>query len=223
MRNTISTAASSVASHFPLGVVGLLALVACGPVEVRVSKAQGLKPISGSVSAKFDTSATSTFKCGDNIVAEDNTQTYTVTSRQVSGGCEFSFDQQVTVLGGADYETIKEFKDTARLVTRVEIVVAKLDFYDDQGNRFDAEARIRDMEMWVNGQQVLDVEKIRNLPQTVVLEGEALDVLKRAIKNREACTAHVVARVVVLDSLIKSGVRCDYDSQPTLVLSSASL
>jgi hypothetical protein len=146
-----------------------------------------------------------------------------VTTKAVSGGCEFTFDQQVEVLAGADYQTIKEFKEAVHFVNRVELQVTRMDFYDDSGTRFDAESRLRDMEMWVNGQQVLNVEQIRSLPKTVVLTGEALKTIKNAVKNRETCTAHVVARVVVLDSATPTGIRCEYESQPLFVLSTSEI
>jgi hypothetical protein len=210
-------------SRLNLVVPGLLALssmMACGPVEIRVSKAEGVKPISGTLVARLDGS-TKTFVCGDSIIGQDATQTYTVTTKAVTGGCEFAFDQEVEVLAQADYASIKEFTDAVKLVNRVELQVQRMDFFDDSGARFDIEARLRDMELWVNGQQILDVEQIRSLPRNVVLQGEALNAIKSAVKNRERCTAHVVARVVVLDSEVPSGVRCEYESQPTLILSSS--
>ena len=205
------------------GVLLALVSVGCGPVEIRVSKAQGVKPVTGSLTATFDTSGGRDFVCGDSIIGDTTAQTFTVTSRTVNGGCEFNFDQEVEVLAGADYATIKEFSKTVRYLNRVELEVRKLDFYDGEGTRFDVENRIRDVEFWVNGQQVLNVDQVRSLPKTIVLKGEALEVMKRAVKNRERCTAHIVSKVVVLDTMVKKGVRCDYDSQPTFIVSSSEI
>ncbi|MDP1921931.1 MAG: hypothetical protein Q8L14_37155 [Myxococcales bacterium] len=197
--------------------------VACGPVEIRISKAQGVKPVTGSLVATFDTSAGRDFVCGDSIIGDTSAQSFTVTSKAVNGGCEFNFDQEVEVLAGADYATIKEFTNSVRYLNRVDLEIRKLDFYDGEGTRFDVENRIRDVEFWVNGQQVLNIDQVRSLPTTIVLKGEALDVMKRAVKNRERCTAHIVSKVVVLDAMIKKGIRCDYDSQPTFILSSSEI
>ncbi len=205
------------------GVLLALMSVGCGPVEIRISKAQGVKPVAGSLTATFDTSAGRDFVCGDSIIGDTSAQSFTVTSKAVSGGCEFNFDQEVEVLAGADYATIKEFSKTVRYLNRVDLEIRKLDFYDGEGTRFDVENRVRDVEFWVNGQQVLNVEQVRSLPTTIVLKGEALDVMKRAVKNRERCTAHIVSKVVVLDAMIKKGIRCDYDSQPTFILSTSEI
>jgi hypothetical protein len=193
----------------------------CGPVEIRISKAEGVHSINGSLSAHF--SGTPAFACGDTITGTDNSQTYVVTTAKVAGGCDFTFDQEVQVLAGADYQTIKEFKDAVHYLNRVELNVTKMDFFDDNGNRFDVETRLRDMQLWVNGQQVLDIDQIKSLPKTVVLTGDALKAVKDAVKNRQTCTAHVVAKVTVLDTETPSGIRCEYESQPTLILSSSEI
>lgn len=200
-------------------VPGLLAfsMVACGPVEVRIGKAEGAKALNGSLVAHVDTAPTSTFKCGDVITAQDTLQKYTVTSRVVTGGCEFTFDQDVEVLAKADYDQIKEFKAAVHFVNRVEVKLSRLEFFDDDGARFDLDTRIRDLELWVNGEQVLDIDQVRNLPRVVTLSGEGLKVIKAAVKNREACSVHVLARVVLLDSATRTGVRCEYESQPTYI------
>lgn len=205
------------------GVLLALFTVGCGPVEVRISKAQGVKPVTGSLTATFDASDAGTFACGDSIIGDTSAQSFTVTSKGVTGGCEFNFDQEVEVLAGADYATIKEFSDAARYLNRVDLEVRRLDFFDGEGTRFNVGDRVRDVEFWVNGQQVLNIDQVRSLPTTIVLKGEALNVMKRAVKNRERCTAHIVSKVVVLDAMVKKGIRCDYDSQPTFILSTSEL
>lgn len=199
-------------------------MFACGPVEVRIGKAEGAKPLNGSVVAHIDTTPTSTFVCGDVITAQDSLQTYTVTSRGVTGGCEFTFDQDVQVIAKADYDAIKEFKAAVKFINRVEVKLSRLEFFDDNGVKFDLDTRVRDLELWVNGEQVLDMDKVRGqMPHLVVLSGEGLKVIKAAVKNREACSVHVLARVVLLDSAMKTGVRCEYDSQPEYVGSTSEL
>ena len=198
-------------------------MFACGPVEVRIGKAEGAKPLNGTVSAHFDTTPTSTFVCGDVITAQDSLQTYTVTSKPVTGGCEFTFDQDVEVMAKADYDSIKEFKEAVRFVNRVEVKLSRLEFFDDDGTKFELDSRIRDLELWVNGEQVLDIDQVRGLPRTVTLSGEGLKAIKSAVKARSACSVHVMAKVVLVDNVKKTGVRCEYDSQPTYVVSSQEI
>jgi hypothetical protein len=220
---SLPTPRSTAMSKLPLIFPAMLSLAffGCGPVEIRVSKAEGVHSMNGSLSAHFN--GTPAFTCGDTITGTDSSQSYVVTTAKVNGGCDFTFDQQVQVLAGADYETIKEFKDAVHFLNRVELNVTKMDFYDDEGNRFDIETRLRDLQLWVNGQQLLDVDQIKSLPKTVVLTGDALKVIKDAVKNRKTCTAHVVAKVTVLDTTTPTGIRCEYESQPTFVLSSSEI
>lgn len=213
-------------SRLKLLVPGLLAfsLLACGPVEVRISKAEGAKPLNGTVAAHVDTSSTSTFKCGDVITAQDTIQTYTVTTRVVSGGCEFTFDQDVEIITKGDYDAIKEFREAVHFVNRVEVALHRLEFFDDNGNKFELDTRIRDLELWVNGEQVLNMDQVRGgMPHTVTLSGSALAIVKNAVKHREACSVHVLARVVLLDSETATGVRCEYESQPTYIVSTSEI
>ena len=44
-----------------------------------------------------------------------------------------------------------------------------------------------------------------------------------AIKNRKRCTAHIQAKVTVLDENRPTSIRCDVEGQPTIVLSSAEI
>ena len=136
-------------SRLSLLVPGLLAfaLSACGPVEIRIGPAEGAKPLNGTLTAHLDTSAASTFKCGDVITAQDSLQLYTVTTRAVTGGCEFTFDQDVEIIGKGDYDTIKDFREAVHFVNRVEVALHRLDFYDDAGNKFDPADRYRDIAM----------------------------------------------------------------------------
>lgn len=201
-------------------LLALAGLASCGPVEIRISKADGVRPINRTFTANLNSS---NFTCGDTIIGEDSSQQYVVHTERVAGGCQFSFDQTVEVLTNADYESIKQFNGAVRYVNRVEIEVHRLDFYDETGDRFEVETRIRDMELWVNGELVLTRDQFGNLPQTFEIKGEGLKAIKDAVKNRKTCTAHVVAKVTILDSNKPSNIRCEFESQPTIVLSSAEI
>ena len=199
-------------------LLAMAGIAACGPVEVRVSKAEGVKPIDKSFSTRVNTGD---FMCGDTITGEDNSQTYTVTSAPVQGGCRFSFDQDVEVLNQADYKDIKAFTGVAKYVNRVELDIQRFDITDDTGDRFDVENRLRDMEVTVNGETVLNRDRLGNLPQTVTLQGAGLDAIKDAVKRRRTCTAHVIATLTILETNTPSSVTVHMTIQPTLVLSTA--
>lgn len=205
------------------GLVTLALTAACGPVEVRIGEAEGAKPMNGALVAAVDTTPSSTFQCGNTITAQDTVQTYTVTTRVVTGGCEFTFDQDVEVIAKGDYDVIKDFRSAVHFVNRVEVAVRKLDFLDDNGAKMELDTHIRDLELWVNDEQILNMEQVRAVPRTVVLAGPALALIKQAVKNRVACTLHVKARVVLLDTATRSGVRCEYASQPTYIMSTSEL
>lgn len=192
----------------------VLAMIGCGPVEVRVGKEQGAKALNGAVAARIPTT---TFQCGDTVTASDTTQTYTVVSRAVAGGCEFTFDQDVEVVKVADYDAIKEFKVALKYLHRVEVKLGRLEFFDDSGAKFDPDTRIRDLSLSINGEQVLDTEALKHLPKIMNLQGDGLRVIKAAIKARQACSVHVTAKVTILDAATKTGVRCEYESQPTYI------
>lgn len=207
-------------SRLSFTVPGLLALslVGCGPLEVRVGQAEGVKPINGALTASFDTTATTTFKCGDTITGTDRGQTYTVVTKVVTGGCDFTFDQDVEVIGQADYAAIKELKEAVRFVKRVEIDLKRLELSDDKGVKFEL-SRVRELQLSVNGQQILDVDQLSSVPRTLQLSGDALKLIKDAVKNKQRCAVHVVAHVVVLNGTVPSGTHCEYESQPTLIVS----
>lgn len=192
--------------------------VSCGPIEVRVGKSQGVRAINETFSANINAEG---WSCGKSIIAEDDAQTYTVNTARVSGGCQFTFDQDVEVLSEADYRDIKAFTGAAKFTNRVEFEVNRLDFYDDDGNKLNSGNRIRDVEFHVNGQLVLDQEKLGSMPQTFVIQGAGLEAIKDAIRNRRRCTAHVMAQITVLDGEVPTGVRGEIEMQPTIVLSTA--
>ncbi len=201
-------------------LLALAGMAACGPIEVRIDKADGVRPIKKSFTANINSS---NFKCGDTIVAEDPSQEYVVTTQRVEGGCQFNFDQEVEVLSNADYESIKKFKGAVKYVNRVEIEVQRFDLSDETGDRFDIETRVRDLELWVNGARVLDRDQIGRLPATFVIQGEGLKAIKEAVKNRKTCTARIVAKVTILDKDRPNTIRCDIEAQPTFVLSTSEI
>lgn len=218
MSKTIQTAV--------FGSLMLFLAASCGPLEVRIGREDGVRPIRGSFQANLETGGEPTgrtWQCGDTITATDPNQTYTVTTTKVQGGCKFDFDQEVELFVQADYQNIRALRQATRFLNRVELTVTQFDLYDADGTRFDIESRIRNAELWVNGEQVLDIEAINNLPRTVVIDGEAINVVKRAVRNKEPVTATIKASVTIYDSFRPRQVRCDYDSQPTYVLSSSEL
>jgi hypothetical protein len=211
-----------------LGSSLFLLLASCGPLEVKIGAKEGVRPVRGTFQANLEGTVseggtTQRFRCGDTITATDPNQSYVVTSEQVNGGCQFNFDQDVEVFNESDYEKINELRQGVRFLNRVELTVYQFDLYDEQGNRFDFENRVRNAELYVNGTQIIDVDAIRALPKTVVIKGEAIAAVKRALRNKEACTIHVRATVTILDTEQPRSIRCDYDSQPTYVLSSSEL
>jgi len=203
-----------------VSLVALAFAVSCGPIEVRVGKEQGVRQINETFSAPINADG---FNCGDQIIAEDNSQTYVVNTQRVSGGCLFVFDQEVEILSEADYKDIKEFTGAAKLANRVEVEVQRLDFFDDDGNKLNSSSRVREIEIRVNDELVLDKEKLGSMPQTFVIQGKGLEAIKDAIKNRKRCTARVEARVVILDGEVPTGVRGELQAQPTIILSSSEL
>ena len=202
-------------------------LAGCGPLEIKVSKNEGVRPVRGSLEATLvrvdEGGGIQEFVCGDTITGTDDLQTYTVTSHPVAGGCKFEFDQDVEILRGDDYEQIKMWTNDLRYVRRVELTLNQFDFFDENGNRFEVETRLRDAELILNGTQILDIEAIGHLPKTVRIEGEALKAIKRAAFNREACSVHITASLTILDEHKPKKLRCDYDAQPTYVLSLTEL
>lgn len=209
---------SSLRTAVSLCALALL-VAGCGPFEVKIGKNQGVRPVRGSLTAQLTSNEAQTFRCGDTITGKDDLQTYTVTSEPVSGGCRFVFDQDVEILSPQDYEEIRDWSKELRYVRRVELTINQFDFYDETGARFEIETRLRDAELYINGTKMLDIEAIGNLPRTVRLEGEGLALIKRAVRNREPAVVHISATVTILDKEQPREVRCEYEAQPTYVLS----
>ena len=210
-----------------LGSLMLVLAGSCGPLEVRIGAREGARPVRGSFQANLESggepTGTPTFRCGDTITATDPNQSYVVTSHRVEGGCQFDFDQEVELFNESDYEEIQALRDFTRGLHRVELTVYQFDLYDENGNRFDFENRVQNAELYVNGKQILDVPAIQSLPKTVVIEGEAIRAVRKAISNKQRCTASIKATVTIRDNYQPRVVRCDYDSQPTYVFSTLVL
>ena len=201
-----------------LALIALLAAAACGPNEVRVSNAQGVHEINGTLTAAF-TGYRGIFACGDTFTSTDEHQRYTVTTVQTEAGCDFTFEQNVELLNAADYGIINELKDGLHFVERIELDLTRMSFYDDQGERF-ALSRLADLQFSVNGQALLDLGGYGLLPRSNIFSGAALDGMKRDVQQRVPCAAHFVTHLLLLDDESRStGVRLEYDAQPTFVVS----
>ena len=205
-----------------LALIALLGLAACVPNEVRVSHAQGVHSIDVTLSAAF-TSYRGIFACGDTFTGTDALQHYTVTTVQTEAGCDFTFEQHVELLNAADYGIINEFKDGLHFVQRIELDLTRMSFYDDQGERF-ALKRLADLQFSVNGQVVLDLGGYGLLPRSHIFSGAALEGMKRDVRRRAPCAAHLVTHLLLLDDeSLSTGVRLEYDAQPTFVVSDFEL
>jgi hypothetical protein len=156
------------------------------------------------------------FMCGMAV----GTAPTVVQTRAVTGGCEFTFDDDVQVLQASDYDAIPEFTGGSNLVKRVEVSVKKLDFVDGASNaKLDLATRIQSASFVVNGQQVLDKSKLGSLPITVQLGGSALDPLKAKVDARQAASVNIKAVAVLADDPPPpQRLKIDYDVQPAIVL-----
>lgn len=190
----------------------VFALVGCGPVEVRIDETKGVPSLKGSTEVAINTS----FTCGDTLPAGDKM----VTTKAVTGGCEFTFDDTVEVLKPSDYSGIPELKTASNLVQRVELSINKLDFLDAATNaKLDLQTRVTSAVLSVNGQQVADKAALARLPVIVKLEGAALTQLKSKIDARQTASVGVKA-VAVLPDMPRppDRLKIDYDAQPAIII-----
>lgn len=196
-----------------------MTLVACGAgggPEFTLSDGEGIKPIEGSVEVTIDTS---TFHCGDTLPAGSKS----VTTRVVTGGCEFSFDDSVEILKASDFASIKGLKESASLVKRVELDVERLDLLDvttAPGTKLDVATRVTSVNLTVSGQVVIpDKAALTNLPLTVPLQGEPLERVKSAIKSQSAVAMPVKGVAVLPDEPAVPGkLRIEYRVVPAVVM-----
>lgn len=193
-----------------LGLV--MVLSGCGPVEVRIDESKGIPSVKGSTEVTIGAG----FTCGQPIAAGGKT----VTTKAVTGGCEFTFDDSLEVLKAADYQVIPELKVSTNLVQRIELTVKKLAFVDGATMQaLDLQTRLTSVVLQVNGQQVADKASIASLPAVVKLEGAALSALKAKVDARQAASVAVKA-VAVLPSTPAppEKLKIDYEAQPALII-----
>lgn len=198
-------------------LVGALALSACGPVEFRVDETKGVPALKGSTEVTVPTN----FTCGQAIP----TGQYTVQTRAVNGGCEFSFSENVEVLKASDYESIGELKGASNLVQRVELSVKKLSFVDGStGQALDLATRVTSASLSVNGQAVADKAALSKLPVVVSLTGDALTALKAKIDQRQPASVAVGVLVVLPNTPPPPAkLKIDYEAQPAIILGTGAV
>lgn len=189
---------------------------ACSAPEVRVGKAEGIPPISGSNAFSLGT-----YTCGMPIAAEG----YTVTTAVKGTDCEFTFDQVVNVIRESDYANVPDLKGTSNLLQAVELEVTKLAFTDAAtSTSLDFNNYVKAASLKIDGQQVADKSTLSSLPTTVRLEGAALNNIKAKVDARAPATAHATAVLLVPDMpKPPASLKVDYDAQPTLVLGTGSI
>lgn len=190
--------------------VVVLALAACGPVEVRIDETKGVPAVKGQTEVSL-----SAYTCGQPIAAGDKT----VATRVVPGGCEFTFDDTIEVLQASDYQDIPELKTASNLVQRVELTIKKLAFTDGAGATLDLATRVTSVTMSVNGQQVADKAALTHLPSVVTLQGAALTALKAKVDARQAASVAVKSVAVLPDTPAPPAkLTIDYEAQPALII-----
>lgn len=192
------------------GALGL-ALVGCGPVELRIDETKGIPSVTGSTEVTLGS-----FTCGTPITAGNKT----VQTRVVAGGCEFTFDDTVDVLSVDDYASIPELKTASNIVQRVELTIKKVDLIDGSTNtKLDLATRVTSAVLSVNGQQVADKSTFTSLPKVVSLEGAALTQLKAKVDARQAASVGVKSVVVLPDMPVPPAkLKIDYDAQPAIII-----
>lgn len=193
-------------------VVLAVALSACGPVELRIDETKGVPSVKGQTEITLGT----TFTCGATLPAGDKM----VTTRAVTGGCEFTFDDTLEVLKASDYQEIPELKTATNLVQRVELSIKKLAFTDGAtGATLDLATRVTSVTLSVNGQQVADKAALSSLPAVVSLGGAALTTLKAKVDARQAASVAVKAVAVLPDQpRPPDKLKIDYEAQPALII-----
>lgn len=189
---------------------GLVA-AGCGPVELRIDETKGVPSVTGTTEVSL-----SAFTCGQPITSNGKT----VTTKVVTGGCEFTFDDTVELLKAADYQGIPELKTTTNLVQRIELTIKKLDLTDTAtSTKLDLSTRVTSAVLSVNSQQVADKAALVALPTTVTLSGAALTQVKSKVDARQPVSLGVKAVVVLPDSPpLPAKLKIDYDAQPALVI-----
>lgn len=192
-------------------MLAVLALAGCGPVEFRIDESKGVPSVTGSTEVELGT-----FTCGQTLATGEGD----VKTREVPGGCEFTFDESIDVLKPSDYQSIGEFASAgSNLVQRVELNIKKLDFLDGNGTKLSLQTQITSATLSFNGQQVADKTALASLPRVVSLEGTALQTLKAQIDARQTAKVSVKAIAVLPnDPPPPAKLKIDYDAQPAIII-----
>ena len=193
----------------------LLALCGCTAAEVRIGEGK-IPSIKGS-----DTINIGTYTCGQPI----SDDTYTVTTTDKGSDCEFSFDQDVTIITADDYKDIPDLQGSTNLVQAVEITVKTLKFSDGaNGATLDLDTYVKSVTLKVDGQQVATKETLASLPKTIRLEGTALTNIKSKVDARQPASVRATATMLVPKSPAPPAqLKVEYDAQPTLVLGTGNI
>ncbi len=187
-------------------------VTACGPIEMRIDESKGIPAVEGQV----DFAIGSAFVCGEAIAAGNKT----VTTRAVTGGCEFSFDDTIEILTAADYQRVGELKSASNLVQRVELSIEKLAFVDgDSGATLDLSTRVTGVNVIVNGQLVADKTTVSKLPTIVKIEGDALAPIKAKVDARQPASVSMKVIAILPDNpKPPAKLKIDYKAQPALII-----
>ena len=187
-----------------------LMFCACN-AEIRLGAREGVRPLKGSTRCN-----TEMFRCGETLEAEGR-QVFTT---PVGNNCRLSFEEHVTVCDEEDYRKIQEFRTVASATKAVELEVRQLQFLDgDTGREIDLDTYVKNAELRINGQLLVDRSDLANLPKVVRLEGPALEELKAFINARRPATVRVSAVLEVpLEPRIPRALVITYAVQPTLIL-----
>jgi hypothetical protein len=180
-------------------------------LEVRIDETRGVPAVTGSTTVTL-----ANYTCGQPLTSSG----FTVTTTVVTGGCQFSFDQDVQVITAADYQSIPELKGATNLVQRVELNVKKLAFSDGaSGAVLDLSTRVTSATLSVNSQLLADKASLSSLPRVVVLSGASLTALKAQIDARQPASVHATVVVVIPDSpKPPDSLKIDYDAQPAVIV-----
>lgn len=198
-------------------LTSLLLLSACGlfgpASDNRIDEADGVPNISGNETVDIPTN----FTCGTPITSNG----ITVTTRAVSGGCEFTLDQDVQVLKSSDYQQYSELTTIgSKLVKAVEINILTLDLTDaSTGQKLDLQTRVTSATLSINGQQVAEKAQLANLPFVATLEGNALAPIKSKVEAKQPVSVRASAVVVLPNTPAppaKLGIK--YDAKPAIIL-----
>lgn len=200
---------AALSSLFLLSACGLF-----GPAsDNRIDEADGVPNISGSETVDIPTN----FTCGADITSNG----ITVTTRTVTGGCEFTLDQDVQVLKSSDYQQYSELTTIgSKLVKSVEITIVALDFTDAAtGQKLDLQTRVTSATLSINGEQVAEKAQLANLPFVATLGGNALAPIKSAVSAKQPVSVRASAVVVLPNTPAppaKLGIK--YDAKPAIIL-----